>query len=339
MSHNILRFALGASFGAIATLAAAQAPAPQPPAPQLTVKQLKPTVYEVEGGGGNSTVIVGNNGVIVVDAKTTPAAGTALVAEIAKITPKPITTVIETHSDGDHVNGLAGFPAGVKVIAHENNKKEQEAALAAGGRGAPPADRLPSQVITKEKETMTIDGVKFEFYHWGPAHTSGDLVVYLPDQKLVATGDIITTNRSIDNPFIHPEKNGSAIGWVANAKGMAKLDADTYVTGHGDVLKKADLQERASRLQDRLSKIETMVKQGKTLDDIKAALPEAPAPPPAAPPAGAPAGAAAPAGGGQGAAGAGRGAGAPGGAPAAGGGGRGPQPTFTDLAYQELTKK
>ena len=207
MSHNILRFALGAGFGAVATLAAAQAPAPQgqPPAPQLTVKQLKPTVYEVEGGGGNSTVIVGSNGVIVVDAKTTPAAGTALVAEIAKITPKPVTTVIETHSDGDHVNGLAGFPAGVKVIAHENNKKEQEAALAAGGRGAPPADRLPSQVITKEKETMTIEGVKFEFYHWGPAHTSGDLVVYLPDQKLVATGDIITTNRSIDNP-LHPSR-------------------------------------------------------------------------------------------------------------------------------------
>jgi glyoxylase-like metal-dependent hydrolase (beta-lactamase superfamily II) len=342
MSHSIFRVALGASFGAVAILAAAQAPAPQgqpPAAPQLTVKQLKPTVYEVEGGGGNSTVIVGNNGVIVVDAKTTAAAGTALVAEIAKITPKPITTVIETHSDGDHVNGLAGFPAGVKVIAHENNKKEQEAALAAGGRGAPPADRLPSQVITKEKEAMTIDGVKFEFYHWGPAHTSGDLVVYLPDQKLVATGDIITTNRSIDNPFIHPEKNGSSIGWVANAKGMAKLDADTYVTGHGDVLKKADLQERATRLGDRLSKIEAMVKQGKTLDDIKAALPEAPAPPPAAPPAGAPAAAAAPAAAGQGA-GAGRGAGAPGGAPGAGGGGgRGPQPTFTDLAYQELTKK
>jgi glyoxylase-like metal-dependent hydrolase (beta-lactamase superfamily II) len=338
MSHSILRFSLAAGFGALATLATAQAPAPpqgQPPVPQLTVKQLKPTVYEVEGGGGNSTVIIGTNGVIVVDAKTTPAAGTALVAEIAKITPKPITTVIETHSDGDHVNGLAGFPAGVKVIAHENNKKEQDAALAAGGRGAPPADHLPSQVITKEKEATTIDGVKFEFYHWGPAHTSGDLVVYLPDQKLVATGDIITTNRSIDNPFIHPEKNGSSIGWVANAKGMAKLDADTYVTGHGDVLKKADLQERASRLDERLLKIEAMVKQGKTLDDIKAALPEAPAPPPAAPPAGA-----APAGGGQGAPGAGRGAGGPGGAPGGGGGGgRGPQPTFTDLAFQELTKK
>src|SRR5439155_13388017 len=114
----------------------------------------------------NSTVIVGNTGVIVVDAKTTEAAGKALVAEVARITPKPITTVIESHSDGDHVNGIAGFPPGLKIIAHENNKKEQEAALAAGGRGAPPADRLPTQVVTKDKETMTIDGVKLELYHW-----------------------------------------------------------------------------------------------------------------------------------------------------------------------------
>jgi cyclase len=335
MSYSVLRFAFVLGVGTVAASVLAQQPQ-QPP--QLTVKQLKPTVYEVEGGGGNSTVIVGNTGVIVVDAKTSEAAGKALVAEIAKLTPKPITTVIETHSDGDHVNGLAGFPAGLKIIAHENNKKEQDAALAAGGRGAPPVDRGPTEVVTKQKETMTIDGVKLELYHWGPAHTSGDLVVYLPGQKVVATGDIITTNRSEDNPFIHPEKNGSTAGWIANAKGMARLDADTYVVGHGDVLKKADLEERAKRLEARRSKIETMVKQGKTLDEIKAALPEAPAPPPPAPAAGARAAAAPAGGGGQGAPVAGRG---PGGAGAAGpaGGGRGPQPTFTDLAYQELTRK
>ena len=134
-------------------------------------------MYEGIGNGGNSTVIVGNTSVIVVDAKTSEAGGKALLAEIAKVTPKPVTTVFITHSDGDHVNGIAGFPANVKVIAHENNKKEQEAAIAAGGRGAPPPDRLPSQVITKDGEMMTIDGVRV-MLHWGPAHTSGDLIVH-----------------------------------------------------------------------------------------------------------------------------------------------------------------
>src|SRR5882757_4514065 len=166
--------------GTVTAVAIGQAP---PRAAPFVTHQLKPNIYWIEGGGGNSTVIVGTSGVVVVDAKTTKAGGQELLDNIAKITPKTVTTVILTHSDGDHVNGLAAFPAGVKVIAHENNKKEQETALAAGGRGAPPADHLPSQVVTKNKESLKIDGVKVELYHWAPAHTSGDLVVYFPDQK------------------------------------------------------------------------------------------------------------------------------------------------------------
>ena len=86
----------------LGTLAIAQGPAPAP----LMVHQLKPNVYWIEGGGGNSGVIIGDKGVIVIDAKTTPAGGKELLDNVAKITPKPVTTVILTHSDGDHVNGL-----------------------------------------------------------------------------------------------------------------------------------------------------------------------------------------------------------------------------------------
>ena len=143
MPRQQIRVFLAGSVGlcAFAMLAIAQAP---PAAPFIT-HQLTTNVYWVEGGGGNSGVIIGDKGVIVVDAKTTPAGGKELLDDIAKITPKPVTTVILTHSDGDHVNGLASFPAGITIIAHENNKKEQEAALAAGGRGAPPADHLPTR--------------------------------------------------------------------------------------------------------------------------------------------------------------------------------------------------
>jgi len=298
---------------------------PQTP-PPITMKMLKPDVWAGLGGaGGNSTIIIGKTSVIVVDAKQTEAGAKDLLAEIAKITPKPVKTAIITHSDGDHLNGLVAFPEGIKIIAHENNKKEQETALAAGGRGAPPKDRLPNQVTTKTKESMTIDGVKLELYHWAPAHTSGDLVVYLPAQKIVSTGDIVVTNRADDNPNIHFEKNGSTEGWIASVKGMISLNADTYVTGHGDLLTKADLQRKVAATTERRNKIAAMVKEGKTVDEIKAALPDAPAP-------GAPARAAtAPAGGAPA-----RGAGA-----AAGGGSRGAAAplTFVETAYQEITKE
>ena len=279
-----------------AIVAQAQQPAPAP----FMTHQLKPNVYWIEGGGGNSGVIIGDKGVIVVDAKTTAQGGKELLDGIAKITPKPVTTVILTHSDGDHVNGLASFPEGVTVIAHENNKKEQEAALAAGGRGAPPAGHLPSRVVTKNKENLKLDGVKVELLHWAPAHTSGDLVVYFPDEKIVFTGDIIATQ--LPDPLIHLEKNGSSEGWITTVKGVAALNADQFVPGHGDVQTKAAIQKRLADTEAKRAKIKDLVAQGKSLEDIKTAVGDPP--------------------------------------PAQGRGGRGPNfASFTEVVYKELTAK
>ena len=263
------------NLGFVALAAAGALGAQGPPAQSLTQHQLKPNVYWLEGGGGNTGVIVGDKGVIIVDAKTTPAAGKMIIDEVAKITPKPITHVILTHSDGDHVNGLASFPAGLTIIAQENDKKEQEAALKAGGRGAPPADHLPTQVTTKEKETMTIDGEKVELYHWVPAHTSGDLIVYLPAEKIVFTGDIVATNRP--DPIIHEEKGGNSEGWVKTMQGIAKINADQFVPGHGEVQTKPQIQERLKTTSEKREKIVAMVKEGKSLEEIKTAMGDPPA--------------------------------------------------------------
>jgi cyclase len=295
-SRALAVFGLVALETLASTLAFGQAPAPAP----FTTHQLKPNVYWIEGGGGNSGVIVGDKGVIVIDAKTTAPGGKELLDDIAKITPKPVTTVILTHSDGDHVNGLASFPAGITIIAHEGNKKEQETALAAGGRGAPPAGHLPTQVVTKNKENLKINGVKLEVLHWAPAHTSGDLVVYLPGDKIVFTGDIIAAQ--MPDPLIHLEKNGSSEGWITTTKGIVTLNPDQVVPGHGNVQTKADVQARLTRAEEKRAKIKELVAQGKSLDEIRTAVGDA--------------------------------------APAAPTGGRGPGfASFTEVVYRELTKK
>jgi glyoxylase-like metal-dependent hydrolase (beta-lactamase superfamily II) len=258
-------------------LGAVAAPGVAQQLPPLVVKPLKGGVYWSSGGvGGNTGIIVGQKGVIVIDAKTTAESAKEMLAEIAKITPKPVTTVILTHSDRDHVNGLAAFPKGVKVIAHENNKKEQEKALEAGGPGAPPRDYLPTQVVTKERETLQLEGVRVTLIHVTNAHTSGDLAVYLPAQKVVFTGDLIVTNRF--DPLIHLEKNGSSDGWNRFVKTLAELNAESYVPGHGDLLGKAGVQNILTSTQDKRAKIVTMVGDGKSLDEIKASLGDKPEP-------------------------------------------------------------
>src|SRR5437016_1867608 len=87
--HFVKPFIAGAGLTVLVTVAMAQGPASAP----VTSHQLKPDVYWIEGGGGNSGVSVGRNGVIVVDAKTSAAGGKELLDSIAKITPKPVTTV------------------------------------------------------------------------------------------------------------------------------------------------------------------------------------------------------------------------------------------------------
>ena len=250
------------------------ATAQQQPVP-LKVANIRGNVYWTQGGAGaNTGIIVGKTGVIVVDTKTTVDSSKDVQAEIAKITPKLVNTAIVTHSDGDHVNGLAGFPPGLTIISQENCKKEMEAS--AGSRGAAPQDRLPTKTIAKD-ESMTIDGVRVRLLYWAPAHTSGDLIVYFPDQKIVFGGDLLVTNRP--DTGIHAEKHGSVEGWFENVKGMIALDADTYVTGHGDLMTKDDVRKKLAFIQEKWDKVKAMAAEGKSLNDVKTAMGESTAPP------------------------------------------------------------
>jgi cyclase len=142
--------------------------------------------------------------------------------------------------------------------------------------------------------------VKLVLLHWAPAHTSGDLVVYAPAQKVVFTGDLI----AVGMPFtlIHFEKNGTSAGWIESVKGMLALDADIYVPGHGPLQTKDDVQKRLDSVIQRRDQIKALVAQGKSLDEVKQALGESTAAP----------------------------------VP----GGRGPRfPSFTEVVYKELTTK
>ena len=202
----------------------------------LSVQPLNGGVYWVSGGVSNTGFIVGDDGVIVVDAQMFVPAAQKVLGEIAKITSLPVKEIILTHSDPDHVNGLPAYAAGTEIIAQENVTGEIQNALAEvnPGPGAAPAalkDYLPTRLV-RNTESMVLDGVRVVLVHVSPAHTDADLIVYLPVQKIVFAGDLVTPEVGL-YPVIHLEKHGSSSGWIKSMKAMLALDASTFISGHG----------------------------------------------------------------------------------------------------------
>ncbi len=225
---------LGSAFGS----AAMAQGGPQP----LKVMPVKDNVYWTQGGvGSNTGIIVGTDGVILFDPKGSPDSGKDVLAEVAKITKLPVTTVIISHSNPDHTKGLPAYAAGTQIIAQQNAAKDIEALTfymtwngMGGDRAGNDKPYLPTQTVDT-RAVLKINGVNMILLHWAPAHTNGDLVLYLPDQKVVFTGDLMGAG-------VHLENNGSSEGMIESLRGLVALDADTYVRGHQPVGTKADLQ-------------------------------------------------------------------------------------------------
>jgi cyclase len=268
------RIALVAGFVTLASLGVAVAaavetasvPKSQQPQPvPLGVEPLRGGVYWVKGGSGaNTGFIIGKKEVIVIDAKMTTESAQAMLAEIKKLTANPVRYVVLTHSDGDHVNGLAGFPPGLTIVAHTNTRKDMEEAFKDPKMSAL-LPYLPNDTFAGDRP-LNIDSVRMNLLYFGPAHTSGDLVVYLPDQKIAFIGDLAFLGR---DPLIHRQKGGTSFGLVQTLKKLLALDANTFISGHNDPLTKADIQGLLAAIEEKQAKVKALIQQGKSLEEIK----------------------------------------------------------------------
>src|SRR5947207_14320888 len=91
----------------------------------VEAEKLKDNLWVLKGGGGNTAVFVTANGVVVVDTKN-PGWGQLILDKIKELTPKPVTTIINTHTHYDHVSGNVEFPATVDIIVQENTKANMQ---------------------------------------------------------------------------------------------------------------------------------------------------------------------------------------------------------------------
>lgn len=248
---------VGLGLGVFADTAAAAA---APASPPLQPVAVAPGVWMVQGESAlgspanrnfisNAAFVVTDDGVLVVDALGSPALGRALIEAIGRITSQPIRTLVVTHYHADHIYGLQAFKdAGVQIIADALGREylnSQTAALrleASRTELAPwidadtrlvAADRWIDAPLTLQMGSTTI-----LIQPAGPAHTPEDLVVILPQQRVLIAGDIVFRNRV---PYVGQADSGR---WIEALDRLLAADPRIIVPGHGPVSTeaKADLQ-------------------------------------------------------------------------------------------------
>ena len=235
-----------------AAVAAYQQPAAGAKPMVVEVEKLRDNLFVLRGGGGNTGVLVGSAGVVVVDTKN-PGWGQPILNKIKELTDKPVTTIINTHTHGDHVSGNVEFPATVDVVTHENTAANMKAMKTVTGFQAQPGARnifdanegrgLPKRTF-KDKMTIGSGADQVDLYYFGRGHTNGDAWIVFPAARVMHAGDIFSGKNL---PLLDANNGGSGVeigATLARAHGGVS-GVDSIITGHSTVMTMADLKEYA----------------------------------------------------------------------------------------------
>src|SRR6185436_5258519 len=195
--HVVLGTVMAIGAGALAVSAYQAPPAASPtPGPKVVeVEKIKDNLFMLKGGGGNTAVFVGTGGVVVVDTKL-PGWGQPILDKIKELTPKPVTTIINTHTHGDHVSGNVEFPATVDIVTQENTKANMQkmttpTGIPAGAMAnvfAPGSTRGMPRKTFKDTMTLGKDADRIDLYYFGRGHTNGDTFVVFPALHVMHAG-------------------------------------------------------------------------------------------------------------------------------------------------------
>jgi len=207
--------------------------------PPPRVEEVSPGIFayiQLDGSWflNNAGCVVGSKHATVIDSTGTEARARAFHAAVRRVTEKPIAALVNTHSHGDHTHGNFMFAPETAIIASERCRRE----IIAAGHGSyalfPMIDfgdcpLTPPFVTFDERLNVYVDDLKIELIFVGPAHTTNDVVAWIPERKLLFSGDVIFNGGT---PFA---LGGSVGGWLEALERIEALGAETIVPGHGEV--------------------------------------------------------------------------------------------------------
>ncbi len=206
------------------------------------------------GFGANGSLVVGRDAALVIDTLISARAADRFMADIRKITDKPVKYVVNTHYHLDHAWGNSQFAKqGSVVISHDNTRKDMPQSAQALAHpeqfGLTPKDvegtTLQAPVITfSDSLTIDLGDVTAELRYPGPTHTDDSIMAYVPQDKVLFLGDILFTRY---HPFL---AEGDIVHWQEVLTELENTPAQKIIPGHGPVSDKADLQDMKIYLRE-----------------------------------------------------------------------------------------
>jgi glyoxylase-like metal-dependent hydrolase (beta-lactamase superfamily II) len=240
-----MRFIAACAALLFAAAVLAQGDAPR----KVVAQQVSPSAWFVQGDTAlgspanrnfisNSGFVVTRAGVVVIDALGSPQLARELLAEIARVTPKPVTHVILTHYHADHIYGLQEFKRhGARIIAQRSALEYLNSETAAKRLQASRVDLAPwidasTRIVPADEwldgpRELVLGGVKLQLLPVGPAHTPEDLVVNLPSEHVLFAGDVVFRGRV---PFVGQADSRQ---WISALGKLLALEPRVMLPGHG----------------------------------------------------------------------------------------------------------
>ncbi|WP_340690541.1 MBL fold metallo-hydrolase [Hydrogenobacter thermophilus] len=260
---------------------------------EMKLKKVDKDIYMVRGedalpslkNGGfisNAFAVYTEEGWVVIDTLSTPELSEKFLKELLKVKKAPVKYAIITHYHPDHWYGAKTFKdAKAKIVAHKKLKElydsgEAKAILEEANRSFnglyDSVVLVPPDIVVEDKVQLKAGSHTFDIISMTPAHTNSDIVVYMPDRKVLFAGDLVYYKRI---PFMG-DRNASSKGWEEVLRRIKSMDIKLILGGHNEPMDKKAVDYTLGYITYLRENIRMMKQEGKFIDEIKQALSDSP---------------------------------------------------------------